>query len=68
MYSNRHINIHIHSYIQAAVAIMEGRRAGGGDETAYGECPICLDIMDRPYSTECDHFFCYDCIMGLINR
>lgn len=43
------------------------RRAGGGAEQEYGECPICLDIMDKPYSTECDHFFCYDCIMGLIN-
>jgi SWI/SNF-related matrix-associated actin-dependent regulator of chromatin subfamily A3 len=51
--------------VLAVQALIEGRKdALEGD---YGECPICLDLMEKPYSTECDHVFCFECIVGLIN-
>jgi SWI/SNF-related matrix-associated actin-dependent regulator of chromatin subfamily A3 len=49
----------------AVQALIEGRK--DALEGEYGECPICLDLMEKPYSTECDHVFCFECIVGLIN-
>ena len=30
---------------------------------ASGECPICMDRMEKPHQTACKHVFCQDCIM-----
>ena len=49
----------------AVQALMEAVR--DSPDSGYGECPICLEIMEKPFSTECDHTFCYECIVGLIN-
>ena len=49
----------------AVQALMDASR--DSPDNGYGECPICLEIMEKPYNTECDHTFCYECIVGLIN-
>ena len=51
--------------VLAVQALMEAVR--DSPDSGYGECPICLEIMEKPFSTECDHTFCYECIVGLIN-
>ena len=28
-------------------------------------CLICLDILDQPVETDCQHCFCSDCIKGV---
>ena len=28
-------------------------------------CPVCLDILDQPVETDCQHYFCSDCIKGV---
>ena len=30
---------------------------------ASGECPICLDRLDKPHQTPCRHVFCHDCLL-----
>ena len=51
--------------VLAVQALMNASR--DSPDNGYGECPICLEIMEKPYNTECDHTFCYECIVGLIN-
>ena len=29
-------------------------------------CPVCLDILDKPIETDCEHYFCSDCIKGVV--
>eukprot|EP01041_Mallomonas_annulata_P008704 gene8704-17985_t len=37
------------------------------NNSAFGECCICLDLMDDPLITLCRHIFCADCIYGAID-
>ena len=29
-------------------------------------CPVCLDILDKPLETSCEHYFCSDCIKEVV--
>ena len=30
-------------------------------------CPVCLQVSDKPVETTCQHYFCVECLKGLIN-
>ena len=30
-------------------------------------CPVCLQVLDKPVETTCQHYFCVECLKGLIN-
>ncbi|XP_031551312.1 E3 ubiquitin-protein ligase TRIM31-like [Actinia tenebrosa] len=32
------------------------------------ECSICLEMLSNPYSTKCNHQFCWECINNFIQR
>ncbi|KAG8935555.1 hypothetical protein FRC02_007699 [Tulasnella sp. 418] len=32
------------------------------------ECPVCFDTLTNPRILPCQHYFCYDCIVEVINR
>ncbi|KAJ3328022.1 hypothetical protein HDU76_010727 [Blyttiomyces sp. JEL0837] len=36
-------------------------------ENAEEDCAVCLDTLNRPVVTRCGHFFCHECIVGVIN-
>ena len=29
-------------------------------------CPVCLDILHKPVETDCEHYFCSDCITEVV--
>lgn len=31
------------------------------------ECPICLDAFDSPVMTSCSHWYCKECILGVLS-
>jgi ATP-dependent DNA helicase PIF1 len=41
----------------------EAEREAANIAAASGECPICMDRMEKPHQTACKHVFCQDCIM-----
>lgn len=34
-------------------------------EEAEGECGICLELMECPTKTPCEHWFCLECVMSI---
>lgn len=30
-------------------------------------CPVCLQILDKPVETTCQHYFCVECMKGVID-
>ena len=30
-------------------------------------CPVCFQVLDKPVETTCQHYFCVECLKGVIN-
>jgi len=53
---------------EAAIAMKAARAVERGDaeEGAENECPICLQLVEDPYLTACNHQFCKECLTSFI--